>query len=326
MKMIDAKSIIDLMLAHIQEKDVQIEMYFIKKSNSRMPEKMNRVFSVSIAGDVKIKFTKTIVSQLNTIKIQDLKFKDFFASDLLPEHEHIAVIENLLLIPTFRYIDMRMEQHTNLDQIKTFEGGSIEGFHSYAVEFKSINNKVIYFRKYTKGSVISSENTLFSFKDGIFNRVYGDVCKFDDFIDCVYYKLDNIHEIMYILNRNGFESIFSLLDLYINESKKVFEKLTSFKNFEIQEDLRDQILDKPAFLKRIARLSLQGGFDKIDINRISKIKKMVPYLKFEVKNNKIVISDKDCFKDFLDVCEKNILKDLVDEEEFFRTRYKEPLK
>ncbi len=321
----DVKSIIDLMLAHVQEKDIQIEMYFIKKTISHKPEKMNRVFSVDIAGDVRIKFVKNIISLLTNIKNQqDLKFKNFFASDLLPED--IAFIEGLSLIPTFRYIDMQIEQNTNLEQIITFKGESIEGLHSYAIEFKNINNKLIYFRKYTEGNVISSKNTLFSLTDGIFNSVDGDVCKFDDFIDCIYYKLNNINEIMYILRRNEFESIFSVLDIYKNESKKVFDKLSSSENVVIQKYLLDEIQDKPAILKKITHLSAQGGFDKININRISIIKKIAPSLKFEIKNNKIIISDKNCLKDFLDVCENNILRDPVDDQEVFRARYKEPLK
>ena len=321
----DAKSIIDLMLALVQENDVQIEMYFIKKTISRKPEKMNRVFSVGIAGDVRTKFMKNIVMKLNNLKNQqDLKFKNFFADDLLPED--IAVIEGLSLIPTFRYIEMQMEQHTNLEQIITLKGESIEGLHSYAIEFQSITNKLIYFRKYTEGNVISAKSSVFSFTNGIFNSLDGDVCKFDDDIDCIYYKVNNINEIMYIRNRTDFESIFSVLDIYKMKAREVFDKLSSSENVAIPKHLIGQIQDKPAFLKKIAHISARGGFDKIDINRISQIKKRSPGLKFEVKNNKIVISDKDSFKDFLDVCENNILGDLVDDQKVFRTRYKEPIK
>lgn len=321
----DAKSLVDPMLALIQEKNIQIEMYFIKKTNSCKPEKMNKVYSVGIAGDVRAKFTRDIVTRLNNIKSRDdLKFKNFHDEDLLPED--IAVVDGLTLVPTFRHIEMQMEQDTNLNRIMTLQGESIKGLQSYAIAFKNTNNKLIYFNKYTAGNVLTIKNDLYDFTDGVFSCVEGDVCKFDSDIDCIYYKINNIDEILYILNRDEFEKIFSALDFYKMEAKQVFDKFSLSKNVEIPKYLIDQIQDKPSLLRKLTHVSIRGGFDKIDVNRISNIKKSAPTLKFEVKDNKIIISDRDSFKDFLDVCENNILGDLVDNKKIYRIRYKEPLK
>lgn len=324
--MIDAKSIIDPMLALVQEKNIQIEMYFIKKTSSSKPEKMYNVCSVGIAGDVRAKFTRDIVTRLNNIKSRDdVKFKNFHDEDLLPED--IAVVDGLTLIPTFRHIEMQMEQDTNLDPIMTLEGQSIKGLQSYAIAFKNTNNKLIYFNKYTAGNILTIKNDLYDYIDGVFSGVAGDVCKFDSDVDCIYYKINNINEILYILNRDEFESIFSALDFYKMQAEQVFEKLSLSKNVEISKSLINQIQDKPSLLRRLTHVSIRGGFDKIDVDRISMIvKKSAHALKFEVKDNKIIISDRDSFKDFIDVCENNILGDLVDGKKIFRIRYKEPLK
>jgi len=87
----------------------------------------------------------------------------------------------------------------------------------------------------------------------------------------------------------------------------------------------DNIIKDKIILKRVAKLQKQGLFDALDFNYIREVKRKKFPLKFIINGEKILINDKEQFKDFLDVVEQNYLSDPVKRSEIFKSSKKERL-
>ena len=306
-------------------KEGHAAMYLIKRTQSKKPEKMREVLKVDMEGEVAKIFQNVLDAKIeNLIGDGENKFKDFFSENTMPED--ILVISNINLIPTLPHLISHIAQHSNLNSVREFDEKTIKNLYSYAIEISlDENKKLIYFRKYTKGSRMCAKSTwILKLRNGTFDKLDGDVFKFDEYIDSIYYKCGGKVG-MYVTNDKNFEEIFAFMDMYKEESEKAYEVLKSSGFVVIDERLFDEIKEKKKYIKQIALLNRRDEFNNLDFQRIEIIYNRAKNLQFKIEDGKITICDKESLKDFLDVCEKNILQDPIDETTLYRTKNKEKI-
>jgi len=305
--------------------DGHLTMYLIKKTSSIEPEQMRQVvLNVDLEGEIEEYFREAINRRLNEILGDDeLTICDLFSRNAMPED--ILHLTDPDFVPTLPHIIDKINQSGNLESVVRFDEKTLSKLYVYAIEIaQSESERIIYFRKHTSSQRISSKGGAFIFRRGTFNKFNGELFKFDKGVDTIYYEHSG-NTGMFILHTFNFENIFSFKEVYQKESKKAEELLNKSDKVELTDGLFDEIKDKKQYIKQIALLNRKGEFDKIDFDRIKKVRKKSESLQFQIKGQKIVIENKAALKDFLDVCERNILQDPVDTGQMYRARYKQEL-
>jgi len=301
-----------------------VGMFILKTTSSLKPEKMRDVFRVTVDGELPQHFRDLTRKKMDwLINDPDMAFVEFFSDSA--REKIIWTLNDIEEIPVLPPVLARIKQGLHIPTIPVLDEAALDKLQSYAVEIKNDKEKIIYFRKYGKGSKISSEGLSFLLKKGKFNKLDGDVFKFDNTIDCIYYEWDG-QAGLYIINRPNFESIFSFYEVYKEQSGEVQKILESSNLVSIAKGLFEAIIEKRSFAKKIALISKKGNFNNIDLQEIQTLMvKSRNAFKFTIKDQKIVIEDREALKDFLDVCEKHILANPFDENQLFRVKNMEKL-
>ena len=301
-----------------------VGMFILKTTSSLKPDKMRDLFRVTVDGELPQHFRDLARKKMDwLINDPDLSVVEFFSDSA--RDRIIWTLTDMEVIPVLPPVLARIKQGSHVPTIPSFNETALEKLQSYAIEIKNDKERIIYFRKYGKGSKISSTGLALLLKKGKFNKLDGDVFKFDNTIDCVYYEWDGQIG-LYIINRDYFESIFSFYEVYKEESAAAQSILESSNLISITKGLFESIIEKRRYAKKIALINKKGNFDQIDLQKIQTLMvKAHNVFKFTIKDKKIIITDREALKDFLDVCEKHILADPFDENQLFRVKNMERL-
>ncbi len=296
--------------------DGHIEMYILKKTLSSNPERQRELFRFRVDDEVVEKLRDIIRTKCNSIIDNDeITFPSFFSETVNPDS--IPVVMELDEIALFRPIISQISQSVRLESVRQFDEKTMKKLHSYAIEIKNESVRIIFFKKYGKGWKISSTLLTVILQNGVFNKLEGDVFRIDSGIDAIFFQEED-REILYVLNHSNFENIFSFYDIYRAESERAREILLQSDLVTMGEGVFDSIMNKSSYIKKIALINKRGYFTTIDLQKIKDLIRKVPTLKFSIINERITIPDRDALKDFLDVCEKHIVQDALDESVFYR--------
>jgi|WetSurMetagenome_2_1015567.scaffolds.fasta_scaffold20603_2 hypothetical protein len=301
-----------------------MEMILLKTTGSIKPEKMRELYRVTVDGEIVTHFRSLVQRKMDWLNNDsDLSFIDFF-EDTASDH-YICTLNDLTDIPILSPVITKIKQGSYVNTIPNFSETALDKLHSYAIEIKQGTERIIYFRKYGKGSKISSKGLALILKRGKFNKLDGDVFKIDDTVDCIYYEWEGQVGI-YIINRENFESIFSFYEIYRMESQTAQSILSASNIVVIAEGLFESIINTRRYAKKVSLINRRGNFNDIDLPNIQQlITRSQNHLKFKIREGKIVIQNKEELKDFLDVCDNNILQHPFNPATLFRAKNKERL-
>jgi len=299
-----------------------VELYMLKKTFSVKAEKSREIFRADVDGEVAQLYRKIIVNKIKYLT--ENVIVDFF--DEKPVAKYISMIDNYETVPILSSaIDRIVRREESCKSITNLDKKTLDQLHSYAVKFATQDDAaVIYFRKYGRGYKFGKKLATLVFYRGKFDKIDGDVFKCDNDVDGVYYKKSDKSKI-YIFNDANFEDIFSFYEIYQEESKTAFEILSNSGFVQLEAGLFNEIKNKSRYIKKIANLNKKGYFDSLDFEKMQLIRSKVKNLNFSVSENEITIQTKAALRDFLDICEKNILQDLLDEDMHYRVPKKEKL-
>mgnify|MGYP001176825264 CR=1 FL=1 len=322
-------------LLRVAKQGHNVQMHLLKKTTSEKEEKKRKILNVEVDGEVLISFKENLAQKCNEmISDNELTYIDFFSED--PEDNVILVInqEDMKSVGTLNPIISQIKSEDDSRNVTEFNDNTIQNLQSYAISMSSIGNNgenkieetCIYFRKYQVGSKIAKSKffKVFEHKQGKFNKIEGDVFKYDDVIDAIYYErvdLDNPDQngskIMFVRNISNFEDMFSFEEFYTSNAKAAYTILQSCGNVEIEEALFKEITSDKRNLKKICKLNKGNFFTDIDFNRFFFIYNAASSLNYalnvESDGEKIKIKSKESFFEFIDICGNKLYGDLVDE-------------
>lgn len=316
--------------------DGHVQMYLFKKTSSKKDEKKREILHVDVDREVKDLFSGNLIDKCNKILTdEDIVFNDFFSGEA--EDYAIFVISKEMMseIGTFNPIISQLQSENCSQTVKSFDERTLQKLQSYAICISKINEDTnckeicIYFRKYLKGSKISTSKLfgLLQLKDGVFDKLDGDVFKYDDLIDGIFYELKpddpNLTgiKLMFIKNVGNFEEIFSFDEFYKKETQKAFAILISDDNIEIDGELLEKIITKKSYIKRISKLNKNGVFESLNFDDIKQIHEEITQecvLNLTINDDHICITDIQQLNDFLDICEHKFVKDIANDDTICR--------
>ena len=316
--------------------DVHVQMYLLKKTSSKNDAKKREILPVDVDHEVKDLFLSNLIDKCDEILTnEDIVFNDFFSEET--EDYAIFVISEDMMgeIGTFNPIISQIQSENHPRAVKFLDESTLKNLQSYAICISKINidakckETCIYFRKYLKGSKISTSKTfgLLQLKNGLFDKLDGDVFKCDDLIDGIFYesKPDDSNltgiKLMFIKNVENFEIIFSFDEFYKKETRKAFTILNSHGYIEIDEELIDDIINKISYIKRISKLNNDGVFESLEFDDIKQIHEEITQeyvLDLEINDDGIYITDIQPLNDFLDICEHKFVKDIANNDTICR--------
>jgi len=316
--------------------DGHIQMYLLKKTSSKNDEKKREILPVDVDHEVNDLFSTNLIDKCDKILTdEDIVFSNFFSGG--PEDPAIFVITEDMMseIGTFSPIISQLQSENHSQTVRSFDEKTLQKLQSYAICISKINinssckETCIYFRKYLKGSKISTSKIfgLLQLKNGVFDKLAGDVFKCDDLIDGIFYesKPDDSNltgiKLMFINNVGNFEKIFSFDDFYKEETRKAFATLNSQDYIEIDEEIFDEIINKISYIKRISKLNKNGVFESLNFNNIKQIHEEITQecvLNLVINDDRICIAKIDSLNDFLDMCEHKFIKDIANNDTICR--------
>jgi hypothetical protein len=304
--------------------DGHLTMYLIKRTSSSKPDKMRQiVLNVDLEGEIEEYFRNTINSRIELDLANDeIKIRDLFSRDSMPDD--IFHLKDPSIVPTLPHIIEMINQSGNLESVNKFDEETLDRLYAYAIEISKGTDRIIYFRKQNAAKRMSAKGGTFIFRRGTFDKFRGQLFNFDKIVDTIYYENKNKSG-MFIINTHSFETVFFFRKVYQEESDRAEEILKKAENVELAEGLFDDIKDKIRYIKPIALLNRRDEFAKLDFDRIRINKDKADGLRFQIEDDKIIINDKAALKDFLDVCERNIVQDPADTDQMYRARYKQEL-
>lgn len=280
-----------------------------------------------------------------------------------------------ILNPVISQIILNDEVKQNDDLNTKDESKSVEDFTEttlnnllgYAVcisemhgdDDEKVKDICISFRKYIRGSKISKPKEpkitkaksivkpklvgkpkilglLFrDLKTGKFSKVDGDVFKFDEGIDAIYYErrylnssIEKNIKIMFVKNVDNFEEIFYFDDFYKQNAQKAYVSICSHENIKMKEELFKDIITDKRNIKKICKLYKKNVFSDIDFNRFYNIFNTASLnykLDLVVNEKTIEIKNAEAFTNFLDICdsENKLFSDIIDHSKILRGNGKE---
>lgn len=316
--------------------DGHVQMYLLKKTSSKNDEKKREILPVDVDREVKDLFTGNLIDKCDQIITnEDIVFNDFFSGGA-EDHAIFVISKDMMSeIGTFNPIISQLQSEKHLQTVKSFNKKTLQKLQSYAICISKINidtnckETCIYFRIYLKGSKISTSKIfgLLQLKNGVFDKLDGDVFKCDDLIDGIFYEskpddsnLNGI-KLMFIKNVGNFEKIFSFDEFYKNETRNAFAILNSHDYIEINEELFDEIINKISYIKRISKLNKNGVFESLNFDNIKQIHEEITQecvLNLAINDDCICITDMQQLNDFLDICEHKFVKDIANDDTICR--------
>lgn len=340
-----------------------IKISLIKKTASKEDEKKRYVLDVEVDGEVSSLLSENLTKYCHLI-LNDakLKYDDFFSESIDDNIMFVINEKDMKSIKTLNPIisniiinddsktDGGSERENESKSVTDFTETTINNLLGYSVFTSRIwnddNEKVkdicISFRKYLRGSKISKPKEskiqkaksvkktkllgLFfrDLKTGKFSVVDGDVFKFDEGIDAIYYErryLTNSTEkdikIMFVKNVENFEEVFYFDDFYRQNAQKAYDSICSYENIKIKDELYNNLIKDRRNLKKICKLQKKNVFSDIDFERFYKIFNIASLnykLDLIVNNKTIEIENAEAFTNFLDICdsENKLFSDILD--------------
>ena len=316
--------------------DGHVQMYLLKKTSSKNDEKKREILPVDVDREVNDLFSANLIDKCDKILTnEDIVFNDFFSGEA-EDHAIFVISEDMMSeIGTFNPIISQLQSENHSETVKSFNEKTLKKLQSYAICITKINEKIkckescIYFRKYLKGSKISTSKIfgLLKLKDGVFDKLDGDVFKYDDLIDGIFYesKPDDSNltgiRLMFIKNVGNFEMIFSFDEFYKKETRKAFTILNSYDYIEINDEIFDEIINKISYIKRISKLNKNGVFESLDFSNIKQIHEEITQecvLNLAINDDCICIKEIKPLNDLLDICEHKFVKDIANNDTICR--------
>lgn len=295
-----------------------VAMFLLKKTRSKYPEKKREQLKVELEDDAATFFKNTLLDKIDSlIDSNDSVFIDFSFGTESPQE--ILILDKISSIPTFTPIKESFERHEELDTVTAFDPAIVRNLKAIAVELSTDEkHKVTYFRKFTPGKVLFANTFTFLFRRGTFNRLRDDVFQFDNEIDCFYYELEQQKQ-MFILSQLNFENVFEFHRYYEEKATEVYQSLVNTKQVIFSEELLEEVKDSRSLCKKFVKLHQQGLFEKLNLHNFKiYLDKAHGRLSFSINSDKILITTAESLSDFLEVCEKLIVQDVIDPDTLYR--------
>lgn len=189
-------------------------------------------------------------------------------------------------------------------------------------------------------SVIAIDSVLILSQD-FFNKGYFVATYDDEFVDafkkdsvlafeyelpCIYFEKERK---LLVLDRKKTEKIFNLIEYYQKNAKTKFHELVDSGIIEITDDVLSSELRNITVARQINNMIKANSFTR-DIEYYKKYKDKSSDFddnrtKITIRDNKVMISNRDDFRSFLHITKDDVLESIVDTEQKFLSYKKRPI-
>lgn len=199
----------------------------------------------------------------------------------------------------------------------------------------------ILFERPNSESVIAIDNVEVTYKDAFEKGMFiatidkevvdeldtNSVLVFKYGLTCIYFEKYNR---LLVLDRKRAEGIFNLLEHYQLVAQKKFTELIDGGIIEIDESLLRSELECVTIASKINSMVQKDAF-KMDINYYKRYERMSSDFddkrtKITIQNDRVIISDKDDLRSFLNITREDVVESMVEPDKKFLARNKSPIK
>jgi hypothetical protein len=284
-----------------------VRLFAIEKKNSKTSP--YSVYTLDIEDAVREYFISILQDKIDELKSnhdQEVVLRDYFSLD--------KGICDLIQISTdrienFKFLDNLFKQHTNLEKFDMEKE-----VWAFAIEIILSGDRIIVFKKFNQSKRIASGNG-FKFR-GKLSKLEDEILIFDKYFECFY--VESLKHI-FLISERGFEIIFSYHEYLKETSKPIFSVIQNYSMLQISKEILDTETLPKSLLKRLVKLNEKGVLDElISNNNISffedhkeMLTKRNEQLRFEIYENKLIVSSSVGLNDLLKLCERQYVTPIV---------------
>ena len=152
------------------------------------------------------------------------------------------------------------------------------------------------------------------------------VLAFEYGLPCIYFEKERK---LLVLDRNKTEEIFNLIEYYKKNAETKFQELVDSGIIEVADDILNSELRGITVARQVNNMIKANAFTR-DIDYYKKYEEKSSDFddnrtKITIRNNKVIINDKDDFRSFLHITKDDILESIVDSDQKFLSYKKRPI-
>ena len=280
----------------------------VRRNSNELDKYDFLIYSIDINEEVRkyiFDVAKNAISDVCTVDIED-EIGEFqpFGDDT----QDIFSFSSINDIPSFTNVPTNKVTNTDgiVRDLNGFLAKEDEELWAYCYQLYDEQNQdyVYCFRKKMKSSVAIPEReqqalpwkkiTIFSGTDNDSLEIFRKPSmELDDNIDFVFYD-----DVYYVLNRNYFEMVTGLRNLYIQDTRTVIQDLENADIIQGLNVLNERVVEMPSLIRKMALIKKLGNYERITKNTLKKMKKVCHNnhieLNVDLDNKKLIITnDKD---------------------------------
>lgn len=248
------------------------------------------VFKTEVSPDVSASFVQILVNRLDKINFTETNIVEYTIDGDFDEHLQYIKAEN---VPNFPNIYQAIDNHVNTPSFEGIDPLFLKKLWSYAVTIEVGQEKLTFFRKYSKSKVLKGGLFALFFNAGHFSKIEdSEVFQFDEKVDCIFYK-GNI----WIFQSTYFEQIFGYEEKYLLASAQTLQVLKSLPHFEGFEILEESVAADSRKRKKLASILQNGYYASMNFETMKRIASNYGLkVQFDNENEKIIIEPKTAFE------------------------------
>ena len=321
----------DLKIIKNYVKDSNIVLYLLEKSDSNKPDKMRKLKKANVESSAKSFFSTILIKKLNSILKNDNEFSEYFNASV--EENKNLYLEDTKKIPVLPHLIEQIKQNTNLETLTTLDEKSLRKYQGFLIEFFHKNKtRMLYFSRFEPGAKLTKGKFFLSFDKEIFSKVEGDLIRFNENIDFIYYSYfpeseqTEFVEKIVILNRKNTELLLNFKEIFKKETNKAFKQIEDSPYISITDKAKEEVANDTNFIKRIAVANSKGLFNDLSIQQFKNAYENIDGIKYKINGDRITIISKEQFDHILDVLERNHVVDFQNSSSLFKAKTKKPMK
>lgn len=257
----EKKAYCESLIKHLEQEGLAVSMLFVTK------EKNNeyQVYKANLNEEVGNSLQKVCSSIVRKSyrKPDEKQFRQYDPSKKTSEYtEFLSEKELSEIKPILNLIEAERIE------LKTIESKFLEKLWFYVICLEDKNDRVLFFKKYSKGMVLQKSIGLaLLFKEGDFDKIKNDIFMISKAADCIYYK-----EQLIIRSKGNFEKIFNFIRRIVENAheaikliKKLPFKIAKFEDFETRW-MRNEIM-----MRKLNNIYATRSLEKIIIKNITQL-------------------------------------------------------
>ena len=302
------KEFIDQKILEIKNVNLPINLFLLKHTSSKKPEKFFDIRRLVLREDADEHFKNLLKDELLKLSdcLKDDKIEDFFNES----HNGVSTLPISQIDKLVKFTE-EIKKFDSIRRVHNEKRTENIDAHAYKLELDD-ESEVIFFTRIPTGGKIKSKTGII--KDSKFRLVEDVLLIYKDQIDCIYFS---DHKELLVLAKLEMEAIFKFDEYYKQKTIEVYEEKLQNKLISAPDELLEIIKQSPQVTKKMTRMEKEEKFnisvdelrkhmESLEENKERFTDQFKNYKSLQEEDGRYITKDKAELSVFLNACDKSV--------------------